>query len=253
MRFEPSAIALLVCAVSMPGLGRAGEPANRSARDKQLELALQYDFFLVEDARIIDSSGQKHHGTLQGGEVSEGKRKQALKLNGTGQVSISPLPESLNPSSRALTVGALCRPAAGDGVVAALGDKTNGFSLYLKDGRPQFAVRAGGELFKVSHDEAVALNQWTHLMGVIDSRGEVSLLVNGWPVAHIKGRVIPQRPAKSFAVGADTGSPVGDDVPAARWQGLLEDVRLYWGVVDRTEHRDLLQDWADLPGCGCRK
>ena len=39
---------------------------------------------------------------------------------------------------------------------------------------------------------------------------------------------------------------------APHWQGLLEDVHLYWGLIDRNNDRDQLQDWADLPGCGCR-
>ncbi len=66
----------------------------------------------------------------------------------------------------------------------------------------------------------------------------------------VEGR---QKPAEPFCVGADTGSPVGEYAPAMHWQGLLEDVRLYWGFMDRNENREQLQDWADLPGCGCRK
>ena len=33
----------------------------------------------------------------------------------------------------------------------------------------------------------------------------------------------------------------------------LQDVRLYWGVAERNANRELWQDWADLPGCGCVK
>lgn len=57
----------------------------------------------------------------------------------------------------------------------------------------------------------------------------------------------------TFCVGADIGSPVGEYAAPLNWHGLIEDVRRYWGLIDRNEQRDALQDWADLPGCGCRK
>jgi hypothetical protein len=51
---------------------------------------------------------------------------------------------TLNLGSQPLTVGAMCRPATPDGVIVAMGDEKDGFSLYLQGGVPRFAVRAGG-------------------------------------------------------------------------------------------------------------
>jgi hypothetical protein len=37
------------------------------------------------------------------------------------------------------------------------------------------------------------------------------------------------------------------------WQGLVEDIRLYWGFMDREADGTVMKDWADRPGCGCGK
>ena len=46
---------------------------------------------------------------------------------------------------------------------------------------------------------------------------------------------------------------VGDDTGPQHGHGLIENVRLDWGVIERAKHGDELNDWAELPGCGCRK
>jgi hypothetical protein len=227
----------------------AGDAASRG---KKLELVLQYDF-LPDQLKVADASGKKHDGAVQDGEIVYGRRKHAVKLDGKGMVAMTAVPDTLNPQSQAMTVGAFCQPSAPDGVVAAMGDKSNGFCLYLEAGVPQFAVRAQGELCKIAAREPVVLDQWVHLAGMIDAKGQLSLVVNGWPVATAQGKLIPQKPAKPFCAGADPGSPVGDYAAPLAWHGLLQDIRLYWGVAERNANRELWQDWADLPGCGCVK
>jgi hypothetical protein len=227
------------------------EPSAAIAKGKP-ELALQYDFLSGEGPQISDGSGRKHVGNLQDGEIVYGRNKYAVKLHGNGMILMAELPKTLNPASRALTVGAFCQPLRPDGVVVAMGDKTNGFSLYLKGGVPQFAVRSNGALSKVVAREPVVINQWVHLAGAIDPRGKLLLLVNGWPAASEQGKLIAGSPTEAFSVGADPGSPVGDYTAPHHWDGLIQDVRLYWDILERTD-RDQWQDWADLPGCGCKK
>jgi hypothetical protein len=230
-----------------------GERTARRIAEGALELALQYDFFVFDGQRVEDASRYKHDGDLKRGEIVNGRRKPAIKLDGNGSISLAETPDSLDPASRPFAIGALCRPAAADGVIAAMGGRTNGFSLYVREGVPRFAVRAGGQLWEVSDDDALPIDQWVHLVGTVDERGELWLIVNGWPVAHAQGKLIPQKPAEPLSVGADCGEAVTDYPAPLGWQGLLEDVRLYWGFLDRNEHREALADWADLPGCGCRK
>jgi hypothetical protein len=230
----------------------ADKKTARSA-DSKLQIVLHYDFFGVEGPRISDAAGKKHDGTLQNGEIVFGKRKPAVKLDGKGSISVAGSPDELSPAQKAFSVGALCRPAAPNGVVIAMGNERDGFSLYLKDGVPHFAVRSNGELARVAGEDSVVLDQWVHLLGAVGADGHLQLAVNGWPVAKVAGKLIAKTPEKQMCIGMDSGGPVGDYKGTLSWNGLLEDVRLYWGVVDRNEHRDELGDWADLPGCGCKK
>jgi hypothetical protein len=245
--------ALLTLITGLPGAAWAAEQAGQSANATKVELALHYDFLSDQVAKVIDLSGNEHAGTLRGGELVYGRRKTAVKLDGTGLISMDGSPNALNPACRPLTVGAFCQPAAPDGVLLAMGDKNNGFSLYLKAGVPQFAVRAQGRLFKIAARDPVVMDQWVHLAGAIDAQGNIWLIVNGWPGASVEGKLIPQRPAEPFCVGADPGSPVGEYATPFPWHGLVQDIRWYWGFMDRNGNRDEWGDWADLPGCGCKK
>jgi hypothetical protein len=231
----------------------ADEKTGRKGGRVNLEMALQYDFYLVKGTQVSDGSGHQHHGQLHGGKIVEGPRKPAVQLDGKGIIAMAGLPESLNPAFRTFAIGAQCKPVAGDGVIAVLGDRENGFCLFLKEGVPHFAVRAKGELAQVSGPEALKMDQWVHLVGTMDAKGELWLMVNGWPVARAKGQLISQKPGRPFRVGADTGAALANYKTPLHWQGLLGDVRLYWGFLDRNENREILGDWADLPGCGCGK
>lgn len=238
--------------IVLAGIVQAETKALR-AIDSKLEIALHYDFFGVESPRICDLAKQKHDGTLRSGEIVFGKRKPAVKLAGQGSISVAGNPVELNPAQRAFSIGSLCRPAAPNGVLIAMGNEHDGFSLYLKEGVPHFAVRSDGELATVAGEDRVVLDQWVHLLGAVGADGQMQLVVNGWPVAKVQGKLIAKTPERPLCIGADFGGPVGDYQGPLNWHGLLEDVRLYWGVMDRNQHRDELSDWADLPGCGCKK
>lgn len=208
----------------------------------------------MEGGRIGDGSGHGLAGSPSAGTIVAGRRKPAVQLDGTGVITADGLGRTLDLAARPLTVGAMCRPTAADGVVVSMGDATDGFSLYLKDGIPHFAVRAKGQLHEVEDAEPLELDRWVHLAGVIDAGGQLALLVNAFPAAKATGPgLLARPPAGPLLVGAEGGSAVGARPAAARWRGLLEDVRVYDGAVSRELHRDLLGDWANRPGCGCKK
>jgi len=227
------------------------ERPNRTTRPERPEIAIQYDLYVVDGARVDDASGKEHDGTLSKGRVVYGRNKNAISLNGDGSIVMADVPESLNPTSRSFTVGAFCQPVAEDGVVVAMGDKTNGFSLFLKGGVPHFVVSSDGTRTEVVADEPVVMHQWIHLAGAIDSQGKLRLLVNAWQVADKPGAFLTNKPSEPFCAGADLGVPVGDYATPMYWRGLIQDVRLYWGYLDKNDHREQWGDWANLPGCGC--
>jgi hypothetical protein len=243
---------VLVGVIGARGDVRAADSPGRQPVTDRLEKALHYDFFLGDGARVNDASGQKHDGLLVAGAIVEGRRRNAVTFDGKGMIRVVGAVRSLNPVGRALTIGAVCNPRSADGVIAAMGDQANGFSLYLKHGFPQFAVRNGGKLTRVADTEPIPLDPWTHLIGGIDESGEVWLIVNGFLTAHAKARHIAALPSEPLCIGADPGAPVGEYPSPANWQGMLQEVRLYWGFIDLKANREEMKDWADLSGCGCK-
>ncbi len=229
----------------------AFEGPIRARVRNQTEIALHYDLFLVEGMHVGDASGKSHDAVLRNGEIVFGREMNAVRLAGNGAIAMAELPEDFSPAQRSFTVGALCQPAAPDGVIAAMGDRSNGFSLYLKEGVPHFAVRSNGELTQVVSDRPVMMNQWVHLAGAVDDQGNLWLIINGWPYIDAQGRFLAEPPTEPFAAGADLGTPVGEYSSSMNWQGLLQDIRLYWGVPDRNANRAVWQEWAKLAGCGC--
>ena len=237
---------LLLLAVGLMVPVHAGD--NRDA----LQLAVHYDFFLCEGSVVRDASGQRHHGRLVNGSIVERRRRNVVQLDGGGTIVVEGSPETIDPSRRAFTVGAACFPTAGDGVIAAMGERKDGFCLSLKDGKPHFAVRSRGRLVEIADTEPLPLEQWALVLAGVSPRGELWLRVNNAPTARAEGRLIHDRPAEPFCIGGDPGVPVGDGPSPPGWKGQLQEVRLYWGEFDVTANRETLKDWYDLSGCGCR-
>jgi hypothetical protein len=231
-------------------------PNSRPIDPRTPELMLHYDFYVQDGDRVSDASGKKHDGKLVGGTIVPGLRRPAIAFEGKGLILLDEKNDdtnALNFVSHTLSIGARCKPTSADGVIISVGDDTNGLSLYIKNGIPHFAVRSAGKLVTVAGTDPVKMDQWVHLFGTIDAQGNVSLVSNGWPAAQAKGSLLDAAPTEPLCVGADDGAPVGDYTGPMPWYGLLDSVRLYWGVITRAKDSDELGDWAQLPGCGCRK
>lgn len=185
---------------------------------------------------------QEQHGDTNP-EVSlkELRAREMLKRNPLKAVPLEsvlqkdqpggPLPK-LDPSLKPITVGANCTPGARDGVLVAMGGGAEGFSLYLKDAKPRFALRSGGQLFEVIGPDTLTIGQPVNLVGVLAPDATLQLFVNGKPVATAQGMPISHRPADGLSLGQDSGSPVGEYDAPQRFDGALSDLRIYWGVLD---------------------
>ena len=216
----------------------AEELSNEAVfQEVPLELVLKYDFGSVADGAVKDVSGKGNDGKLAGGEVVTGRAGKALKLDGSGSVAV---PGRLDSSMKPITVGAWCKPETADGVVVSQGGGSHGFSLYVKDGVPRFAVRSKGTLAVVSGKEKLPLGEWVHLSGVLNARGELHLRVDGRHVGMAKGGAIAAKPFDKMEVGNDSSNRVADYGAATAWHGLIEDVRLYWGELEAEK----IEAWA---------
>lgn len=249
---------VLIVAVSALGVRRPQAAEDREKKPRLTdpgtpELVLHYNFYGAEGDRVSDASGKKHDGKLVGGEIVLGRRRPAIAFDGQGSITVADNLESFGLTSHTWSVGARCKPASADGVIISVGDDTNGLSLYIKNGIPHFAVRSAGKLVTVAGTDPVVMDQWVHLFGAMDKKGNVLLVSNGWPVAQAKGAPLAGTPTEPLCVGADYGVPVGDYSGPLHWHGQIDSVRLYWGVITRADNGDELSEWAELPGCGCRK
>ena len=124
----------------------------------------------------------------------------------------------------------------GDGVIAAMGGISSGWSLYVRDGKPTFYYN----FFEVQHSRTQSAErlpagkstvrvEFTPVESGFGKAAEVRLLVNGQEVGHGRvERTVPMRySVEPFDVGMDTVSAVSADysVPFA-FQGQIDGVTL---------------------------
>ncbi|MCL2305846.1 MAG: sulfatase-like hydrolase/transferase [Planctomycetaceae bacterium] len=116
---------------------------------------------------------------------------------------------------------------APDGVIMSQGGLNHGYSLYLKDGKPAFAVRIGGEIHSVTGEYRIEGN--TTLSGTLTSKKQLVLQVNGKTVAQKNvPDLIYDTPVDPPIVGNDlSGKVSGLDLPA--FKGKMKRIAVYRG------------------------
>lgn len=98
---------------------------------------------------------------------------------------------------------------AEDGVVLAQGGKTVGYTLYLKDGKPIFAIRRAGKLYQAAAADALPAGAVT-LEATFAPGGAITLLVNGKQAATATAPgLFATQPIDALSVGIDDHDPVG--------------------------------------------
>ena len=103
--FTVLTFAFVVILLVPPSAAEVQKKSSRKA-DNKLEAALHYDFFGVDGGRVSDQAEAKHDGTIQNGEIVQGKRKPAVKLDGRGAILVAASPADLDPAQKAFSVGA---------------------------------------------------------------------------------------------------------------------------------------------------
>lgn len=159
----------------------------------------------------------------------------ALEMEAAGPATVD-----LDLTNKSFTVGALCTPAEGDGVVASHGSSARGFSLFLKEGVPQFAVSCKRKPVVVAGPAKLETGKAVHLAGSIDAAGTIRLYVDGAPVGEAKGALIEASISGRVAFGSDPGSQMGPYKGDSPFKGEMKDIRLYWNVPDAAT----IRTWA---------
>ena len=201
-----------------------------SARSRVKNVKLKQVFQLDADEPASDVKG----------EIVKGLRGSAISVDGAAVLKRA-TSKQLDPAYKPMTIGGWCKPSSVNGVIVAHGGVSHGYSLYLDDGVPVFAVRTSNQLSKARARKPIELDEWSHVAAILYAEGRVQIVVNGKPMRRArKSAFVTNSPADGLSVGADTGSFVGEYEDENAFSGLLEDVRVYWGVLDEKK----LAEWA---------
>ncbi|HEX8912825.1 MAG TPA: hypothetical protein VF796_10735, partial [Humisphaera sp.] len=120
---------------------------------------------------------------------------------------------------------------ARSGVIVAHGGATVGYALYLKDGRPVFAVRTSGRDVARATG-ADPLPPRAAVRATLAADGAMALFVNDAQVATGKaGGLLGRQPQEPFCVGHDSRVTVDAYDGAARLQGVVRDLSVGAGTA----------------------
>ncbi|GIH22788.1 hypothetical protein Aph01nite_10980 [Acrocarpospora phusangensis] len=214
----------------------APEVAALATRPPVLEGHWKFDE--TSGTTVADSSGRGRTGTATGMTWDEGWVGGAGSFTGTGHVSTA------GPAIRtdqSFTVAAWLRlDAKGDYRTAVSQDGVNRSGFYFQYNKTvdRWAIyltqsdAAGAPLDGALSSEPPTLGEWTHLAATYDyATGKLQLYVNGNPEgsgSHLTTWNAGGRLAIGRALGATN-----------LWHGLIDDVRVYTGVLSEDEIFDL--------------
>ncbi len=222
------------------------EPAPPPPVDKPGRLVLHYRFGGQELTTAADLSGHRNHGRLHGVRRMGWRRDEALRLRGWQWVEVPKSP-SLDLGGTPFAIEAWVR-AFGDGVVSACGGEQRGFSLYIAEGKPCFALRPSGRLQVISGRERVT-GRWTHLAAVLTGDYRMRLYADGTEVANRRVKsFIASDPHEEMVLGADCRTPVGEYEPPFALTGVLREFRMYDGEISPGEIRQRAAGIYGPPG-----
>ncbi len=183
---------------------------------------------------------QEHYGDTKptepiGDWMQERLRDRASKVE-LREVLRLPAPDErtragLDPTAMAVHVGGWVTPSSADGVILAQGGETRGYSLYLRAGKPCFAVREGGESIEMMSPTRLELGKRIHLIGSLDHLGYAHVYLDGVHQGSASAKILSSKPLEGLTVGRDAGSNVGRYEGDAPFAGDLEDLRVYFGVI----------------------
>jgi hypothetical protein len=132
------------------------------------------------------------------------------------------------------------------GVIASQGAQLNGWSLFVRDRKPVFAVRRDGTLFELTADCILGDDQ-IELTGELSGDGTVRVLLDGVEIASgDAGGFIPAQPNDPLIVGDDRMGPVGSYETPRPFRGSIHRARLTRQELHR--RADLVGPWDHRRG-----
>lgn len=110
------------------------------------------------------------------------------------------------------------------GVVVAQGGSALGFTIYLQDGKPVFALRSPDQVFKVEGKTALTKGEHT-IKATLTPKKRLQLIVDGEPVSdEVDAVFLAKKPVDGLQVGEDTGGAVGEYESPFEFTGTVKSV-----------------------------
>jgi concanavalin A-like lectin/glucanase superfamily protein len=188
---------------------------------------LDYQFDKDTDDRVVDSSGKANDGAAQGAKLVDVEGRRGREFSGRGQINVKNAP-SLDPSVGPWTVEATFRAEAADAMILARGGQSNGYALYLVEGRPTFTYTTPDGRRTIAGNESLP-GRRAVVTARVTATKRLQLWVDGQQVAQIRlDAFIANDPNDNMQIGADRGSPVLE-APVPAFRGVIERVRLFSG------------------------
>ena len=180
--------------------------------------------FLFENAPLRDSSPAENLFTIN--RAAQGFQQSKGVFDGNTWITIEKS-DALDCSGIAWRVEAEIISEAKDGVIMSHGGSNHGYSLYLKEGKPGFAVRLEGKLHAITGPTAISGS--TVISGALTSNRKLVLQVNGETIAETTiPYLIYDMPVDPPIVGNDLGGTVAESrLPP--FQGRMKRIALYRG------------------------
>ena len=190
---------------------------------------LDYRFDRDEGNRVVDASGRGNDGVAQG--TTPVKASTAAvggrRFDGKSHINVKNTP-SLDPSVGPWTVEATFVADAADGMILARGGQSNGYALYLVEGKPTFTYTTPDGRRTFAAKKPIEGKRATVAVRLTTAK-RVVIMVDGKQVAE--GRLpqwIGSDPNDDMQIGDDLRSSVLETkVPALR--GTIEWVRIFSG------------------------
>ncbi len=167
-------------------------------------------------AEVLPWPWKPAYGQPSDGTETHFPLKQGYSLTGEDAPSLA---------HHGITVRVEITEAASDGVLIAQGGSAEGFSLYLKDGKPTFALRHGGKLDATTAADALALEPTT-ITATLAKDGTVTIKSGGKVIATGKSSPLKRQPADGLQVGRDEKGAVGEYTAPFVFKGKLGPVTL---------------------------
>jgi arylsulfatase A-like enzyme len=130
-------------------------------------------------------------------------------------------------AGKTLRITCEVEPVSRNAVIVAQGGKMSGYSLYLTDGVPSFAVRQSGKVHVITAREAPGRDY--KIEARLEKRGVMTLLINGEPMAEGKAMgLFRKQPVEALCVGFDDGAPVANYKGSATdpFQGKITQLKI---------------------------